>query len=190
MSMIQRRDYMLSLFPDLKITGTVGRTSEYANLFTDITNAEKVKIGNWTSGASTYMYPAASLAYAYEPGGEGNIPGLIDKFKKRNWFIPSSGEVVRISYYMRQYFAKDSAFDDAKAFTLAIDEKILKTAGWLTSIKDGTTVLSSTEHSNTAQKFVSVSTTGISSKTGNVYEGICGGVNKYDGARLRPICRF
>ena len=190
MAMIQRRDYMLSLFPNITITGTVGRTSEYENLFTDISNAEKVQIGNWTTGASTYMYPAASLAYAYEPGGEGNIIGLVDKFKKRNWFIPASGEVARISYYMRQYFNNDSQFDGANAFKLAIDEKILKTAGWLTSVKDGTTVLSSTEYSNNAQRFVAVTTTGMSSKSGEVFEGICAGVNKYDGARLRPICRF
>ena len=64
MAMIERRDYMLSLFPDIKITGSTGRTSEYENLFTDINNAETVKIGNWTTGASTYMYPAASLVYA------------------------------------------------------------------------------------------------------------------------------
>lgn len=190
MAMIERRDYMLSLFPDIKITGSTGRTSEYENLFTDINNAENVKIGNWTTGASTYMYPAASLVYAYEPGGEGNITGLNDKFKKNNWFIPSSGEIARISYYMRQYFVKDSTFEGADAFSLAIDEKILKTAGWLTSAKDGTTVLSSTEYSNNAQRFVAVTTTGISTKTGDVFEGICAGMNKYDGARLRPICRF
>lgn len=190
MAMIQRRNQMLELFPDIKITGTVGRTSEYENMFNDINNAEKVAIGNWTTGASTYMYPAASLVYAYEPGGEGNTTGLLDKFKKRNWFIPASGDIVRISYYMRQYYANDSEFEGSNAFELAINEKILKTAGWLTGIKDGTTVLSSTEYSNNAQKYVSVSTTGITNKTGNVYEGICGGTNKYDGARLRPICQF
>ena len=191
MAQIERRDYLLGMMPSLKITGTVGKTSEYSNLFTDFNNAEKVQINGWTEGASTYMYPAASLAYAYEPGGEGNITGLIDKFKKRNWFIPSSGEVVRISYYMRQYYTNDSEFEGANAFKLAIDEKILKTAGWLTGVTNGTTVLSSTESGTNAQKFVAVSTTGISAtETNGTYKGICAGAEKYDGARLRPICRF
>lgn len=197
MAMIARRNYMLDIFPDLKITGTVGKTSEYSNLFADFENAEKVKIGDWTSGASTYLYPAASLAYAYEPGGEGNIEGLLDKFKKNNWFIPTSGECVRISYYMRQYYLHQanadltSEYEDANAFKLAIDEKILKTTGWLSSENSGTTVLSSTEGGNTANNFVTVITTGYSKQdTTNVYSGICSGVNKYDSARLRPICKF
>ena len=196
MAMIHRRNYMMSMYPGLVITGTVGKTSEYSNLFTDLTNAENVQIGDWNVGASTYMYPAASLVYAYEPSGEGNIEGLIDKFKKRNWFIPTSGECVRISYYMRQYYLQkenpeySSGFEDANAFKLAIDEKILKTAGWLTSSTSGTTVLSSTEYQTTAQKFVAVTTTGLSANDGNIYNGICAGMNKYDGARLRPICRF
>ena len=197
MAMIHRRNYMMSMYPSLVITGTVGKTSEYSNLFTDFTNAENIQIGEWNVGASTYMYPAASLAYAYEPSGEGNIEGLNSKFKKRNWFIPTSGECVRISYYMRQYYLHKenpeyySKFEDANAFKLAIDEKILKTAGWLTSSTSGTTVLSSTEYQTNAQKFVAVSTTGLSSnETGNGYTGICAGMNKYDGARLRPICRF
>jgi hypothetical protein len=194
MAMIQRRDHFVSRIPGLEITGTVGRTSEYSELFNDFTRAEGVKIGDWTEGASTYMYPAASLAYAYEPGGEGTIVGLADKFKKRNWFIPASGEVVRISYYMRQYYVNDSEYEGANAFKFAIDEKILETAGWLTSPTAGTTVLSSTEYQSNAQKFVAVTTTGISSTTGSgsatTYTGICGGANKYDGARLRPICRF
>ena len=98
---------------------------------------------------------------------------------------------------MRQYYLHkenpehSSEFEDANAFKLAIDEKILKTAGWLTSSTSGTTVLSSTEYQTNAQKFVAVSTTGLSSnETGNGYTGICAGMNKYDGARLRPICRF
>lgn len=195
MAMIEQRDYIMSFFPDLVITGTVGRTSEYSNLFSDFTNAESVQIGDWKTGASTYMYPAASLVYAYEPGGEGNIPGLLDKFKKRNWFIPTSGEVCRISYYMRHYFDNaDSEFDDAKAFKFAIDNGILKTTGYLTNLTSGNTILSSTEYGNLAQQFVCVNSNGISSGTATgdsiIYSGICAGSAKYDGARVRPICRF
>lgn len=195
LSMIEKRDYIIGYFPDLNITGTTGRTSEYSNLFTDFTNAEKVKVGEWTVGGSTYLFPAASLAYAYEPGGEGNITGLADKFKKRNWFIPTSGEVCRISYYMRHYFDPEiSDYDDAKAFKFAIDNGILKTTGYLTNLTSGTTILSSTEYGNLANQFVCVNSNGISTGTSTgetvVYSGICGGTNKYDGARIRPICRF
>ena len=96
---------------------------------------------------------------------------------------------------MRQYFVEEmSDYDDAKAFKLAIDAGLLKTNGYLTNLTSGNTILSSTEYGNLAQQFVCVNSNGVSSSTtsGNsvVYSGICAGNNKYDGARIRPICRF
>lgn len=195
MSMIERRDRMIAAFnnDNIKITGTVGRTTEFNNILNvDIDNAEKVLLNGYEANTSNYLYPAASLAYAYEPGGEGGIIGLADKFKKRNWFIPASGDMVRMCYYLRQYFAKDSTYDGADAFALAIDSKILKTEGWLTSATNGYNMMTSTEHGTTAQRFVVVDSTGISDTTINGgYLGICGGYEKYQtGAHLRLICRF
>ena len=199
MAMIQRRNVILSKFPEIKITGSKSSdgTSEFENLFEDIKMAEKLTINNWNSGASTYMYPAASLAYAYEPNGEGNIPKLLDKFKKNNWFIPSSGDVVRIAYYMRQYLINDSTFEDSNAFKTAIESGILKNAGWITKnyTNDGVTgqaILSSTEYDSNAQKYVVVNTTGVSKfiSEGQNRGGICEGNYKYNAAKLRPICRF
>ena len=193
MDMIQRRDRMIQLFPDLiSITGTTGRTSEYENLFSDIETAENKSLGSWSVGVSSYMYPAASLAYAYEPGGEGKINGLLNKFKKNNWFIPTSGDIIRISYYMRQFLADDSVYEGSNAFKFAIEERILKNSGWLTSLTNGAVMLSSTESGNDASKYVAVQTTGISStiNEGASYTGICSAAEKYDGGRLRPICMF
>lgn len=198
MAAIQRRNIVMSKFKDLKITGTQGLTSEFENLFEDFTNAENnVIINNWNTGASTYMYPAPSLVYAYEPGGEGNINGLLDKFKKNNWFIPSSGEAVRIAYYMRQYLINDSTFEGSNAFKTAIESGILKNTGWLTksSLSEGlnsATIITSTEYDDNAQKYVTVTTSGISSFTseGQNRTGMCGNNYKYSNARLRPICRF
>lgn len=50
---------------------------------------------------SQYLYPAASMAYAYEPKkSDGtDIPGLLPKFKKHHWYLPSSGELCRLAYF-------------------------------------------------------------------------------------------
>ena len=196
MSMIERRDRMIAAFnnDNIKITGSVGRTTELNNILnTDIDNAEKVLINGFEANTSNYLYPAASLAYAYEPGGEGNIEGLIDKFKKRNWFIPASGDVVRMSYYMRQYYFKDSEYDGADAYALAIDNKILKTGGWMTSAtSDAPSMISSTEYGANAHKFVVVEPSGVNQSNGvGGYTGICTSYDKYQtGAVLRLVCRF
>ena len=196
MAMIERRDRMISAFSNdnIKITGTVGRTTEFNNILNvDIDNAEKILLNGYEANTSNYLYPAASLAYAYEPGGEGNIEGLIDKFKKRNWFIPASGDVVRMSYYMRQYHFKDSEYDGADAYALAIDAKLLKTAGWMTSATSDTpSIISSTEYGTNAHKFVVVEPSGANYDNGvGGYTGICTSYDKYQtGANLRLICRF
>lgn len=196
MAMIERRDRMISAFnnDNIKITGTVGRTTEFNNILnTDIDNAEKVILNGYDENTSNYLYPAASLAYAYEPGGEGNIEGLIDKFKKRNWFIPASGDVVRMSYYIRQYYFKDSEYDGADAYALAIDSKILKTAGWMTSAtSNAPSIISSTEYGPKAQRFVVVEPSGVNYDNGiGGLSGICTPYDKYQtGANLRLICRF
>lgn len=192
MSMIKRRDEMVEYFSFLNITGTVGKTSEYVNLFTDINNAAAYKNDTWGANWDTYLYPAASLCYAYEPGGEGKIIGLNNKFKKHNWFIPASGDMARICYYMRQYYVKDSEYAGADAFALAIDNGILKKTGLLTAENSGVEMLTSTEYGTKGENCVTVVSTGYSVKdsaSGN-FTGICRSKNKYDQIRLRAICRF
>ena len=43
-----------------------------------------------------YLYPAASLCYAYEP----MVENLNDKFKKHNWYLPTFTELARLWFYM------------------------------------------------------------------------------------------
>jgi hypothetical protein len=190
MAMIQRRDEVMQFFPFLTITGTVGKTSEYVNLFTDINNASKYKNETWGVNWDTYMYPAASLCYAYEPGGEGVITGLADKFKKRNWFLPASGDMVRISYYMSQYFKKNSEYAGADAFATAIDNNILKKAGLLTSANAGQQFLTSTEFGIKGEDCVTVISSGLSKKSSGVFVGICNPEAKYNQYKIRAVCRF
>ena len=193
MSAIERRNRLITALNsrgyDIKITGTVGRTTEFNNIFDDVDRAEQVHLNGADKNASNYLYPAFSLTYAYEPQGEGNIIGLDNRFKKYNWFIPASGDLVRMSYYMRQYFVNDSEFDDANAFKLAIDNKILNVKGWLTGATNGQPMLSSTEW-NDAQNFVDVIPTGIPTNQTYVAQGICTNTAKYNGRSIRPICRF
>lgn len=192
MAMIQRRDEVMPFFSFLKITGTQGKTSEYVNLFTDIDDASKYKNDTWGNNWDTYLYPAASLCYAYEPGGEGKTVGLSDKFKKNKWFMPASGDMARISYYMRQYYVKDSEYDGADAFALAIDNGILKKTGLLTAENAGQPMLTATEYGMNGETCVTVTSSGYSSKNtaSDTYTGICKEAQKYAQNRLRAICRF
>lgn len=99
--------------------------------FTQINNF--VKFPNYESKAHHYLYPAASLCYAYEPSVESTYV-LNDKFKKGNWFLPTAGDAARIAYYIVQHYAKDkdtdaanavkSSYDDAYAFSNAIENKV------------------------------------------------------------------
>ena len=41
-------------------------------------------------------YPAASACYAYEP----KVDNLDDKFKKHTWWLPTTGEILRLLYYI------------------------------------------------------------------------------------------
>lgn len=194
MAIIKRRNQMMKYNDDLKITGDKNGASEYFNLFEDIRDAEKLKINGWNEYSNTYLYPAASLAYAYEPTNENDteITGLNSKFKKHNWFIPASGDVVRLSYYFRQYYVNSDTqkYDDENAFKTAINTGTLKTAGWLNSLNSGVNILSSTETLSNGEKYIAVITTGVSLQLGDSRQGICIAKNKYDAAHLRPICVF
>ena len=41
-------------------------------------------------------YPAASACYAYEP----KVDNLDDRFKKHTWWLPTTGEILRLLYYI------------------------------------------------------------------------------------------
>lgn len=193
MAMIQQRNKLAEIFPGLKITNSNANTSEYFDLPTYFNEANNtVKINEWTKNNETYMYPAASLAYAYQPGYERSeikINNLSDKFKYYNWFVPSAGEIIRIIYYMRQY-NKDSEYSDATAFNTAIKNNILQT-NW----NSFGYIVSSSEYYTTSTynggTYAAVLSQGESLLSGS---GVCMTKNKYESednyTRLRPICMF
>ena len=84
-----------------------GNTTEYNYLTTLLNKADEWLYEDWTNqsiasisgtNGNAIYYPAASYCFAYQP----NVPNLSDKFKKYNWFLPSSGELARILYYIYQ----------------------------------------------------------------------------------------
>ena len=71
--------------------------TEYQNVTTCINNLVSAN-GN-TAKYQQYYYPAASYCYAYEPTVLRAGEVLADKFKKHNWYLPSSGELCRMYWY-------------------------------------------------------------------------------------------
>ena len=49
---------------------------------------------------NTLYYPGFTYGYAYCPTTRED---LLDKFKEHNWWYPSYGELIRITYYYHQY---------------------------------------------------------------------------------------
>lgn len=127
---------------------------------------------------STLYYPAASACFAYEPNG---VVDLADKFKKYNWFLPASGDMIRILYYYYQSYAKGSAqntpvnsdFEDANAFANAIALKVLSVSG-----------LNNTYNTSTERDMNYMAT--VDGNTGYVRTTS----SKYTTYAVRPICRF
>ena len=78
-----------------------------------------------------YYWPAASFCYAYEPDTKLGET-LDERFKAHNWYLPSSGELVRQYWYYRQ--GRDSS---ANIFATAINngtmEDYTASARWSSS---------------------------------------------------------
>ena len=78
-----------------------------------------------------YYWPAASFCYAYEPDVK---PGeeLHKRFKAHNWYLPSSGELVRQYWYYRQ--GRDSNLNIfASAINSGVMEDYTASARWSSS---------------------------------------------------------
>lgn len=61
-----------------------------------------------TRGELLYC-PAASACFAYEPSGVSNLD---DRFKKHKWFLPASGDLMRILYYVYQSYNGGVVLDE------------------------------------------------------------------------------
>ena len=47
---------------------------------------------------------------------------LLDKFKEHNWFLPASGDAIRIMYYLSKTEGEDAIFKNAKDAGKFIEE--------------------------------------------------------------------
>jgi hypothetical protein len=70
---------------------------------------------------------------------------LHDKFKQYNWFLPSSGELIRILYYIYQctalpYRTDLTKFPDANAFQYAVQNNIINIANFYINSNINTSV--------------------------------------------------
>lgn len=91
---------------------SIGVSSQYSELtqIDDLMDKIKEEQGEYYE---TLYYPAASYCYAYKP----TASNLNDEFKEHNWFLPSIGEMIRLTYYalksndkLNHYDGKDNIF--------------------------------------------------------------------------------
>jgi hypothetical protein len=75
------------------------------NIFT------RLGTGNNSTREYLFYYPAASYAYAYSPITDESK--LLDKFKPHNWFLPASGDALRIMYHLSKTEGADAIFKKA-----------------------------------------------------------------------------
>ena len=146
------------------------------------------KFATGTFGSHLYFL-AASVCFAYKPSGAG----ILDKFKEHNWFLPSSGELLRMCYYAYQSYKDgfaqatpvNSIYDSstpypANAFYQAIKDGKLKMANFYSgNVASGSLMWSSTEQSS--EKYA----VAINSNNGSWEDA-----SKSRSAAVRPICRF
>lgn len=165
----------------------VNRSKEWS--YAERSNAEVN--GSGTRGELLY-YHAASACFAYEPDGVNNLD---NKFKKYNWFLPASGDLVRLLYYIYQSYDtitgtasegpvnseyNGTIGDPANAFKNAIQSKIPNTNNSIfgASIFVNNTFFSSTE----ANRDQAITINGRNGKSSLTY--------KYNMYKVVPICVF
>ena len=74
-----------------------GNTTEFQDLENAIIKMTNLGSELGLSNTVGLLYPAASACYAYEP----KASGLVDKFKRHNWFLPTTGLLARMIYYTK-----------------------------------------------------------------------------------------
>ena len=93
-------DFSLNLqIPQASADGLYTELESLTRLMTAIQERMRDEYGetNYAKWSQLY-YPSASACYAYEPTVKLNEK-LADKYKKHNWFLPSTGMLARLCYY-------------------------------------------------------------------------------------------
>lgn len=168
-------------------------TTELESLRSLGTKADTLPIGGRdpkiaSTGGSHLYYPAASVAFAYQP----NAAGLIDKFKAHNWFLPASGELLRMCYYAYQSYNPATNTALAEPFNSIYDSSHIDPANaFYTAIKDGKLKMTNLHETSSVALWSSTETSGEKNAiTINSENGLWNQLSKSSAAAVRPICRF
>jgi hypothetical protein len=171
--------------------------SEISNLKQLLTNAEgwnyeerNVLIDN--TGGSTLYYPAASLCYAYEPVG---VVNLNNKFKKHNWFLPASGDLLRLLYYMYQTYSTYNG--NKQLHEKPVYSEYTNANAFYSAVKNNVIDLSNFNNNNVSNAFWSSTEYGRNYAIAGCYNGKYsimdkhqGGPTGYEQINVIPICAF
>lgn len=105
---IAHRDYILK---DTNVNLPIPKATSYKTLAQSLTECiESVQTAHGNAQKyQQYYYPAASYCNAYVPALDNNTQTLAEQFSEGHWFLMSSGEMARCSWYAMK------GYDDASA---------------------------------------------------------------------------
>ena len=144
---IKHRDMILS---DTAVGLPIPRATE-SQTEADSLNACIKSIQSLHNNASKYQqyyYPAASYCFAYQPTIKASEE-LADSVKPNRWFLPSIGEMARLSFYQKngvanenQYSIFSNAFEDGKFTTFSSSwywssAECIETGSWICNPQSG-----------------------------------------------------
>lgn len=199
LAIIQHRNKVLDAYADRENNlfvrpYTTNDYDELTMLNRLMTRADQADVeGRLASIGKTYgshlYYPAASACFAYEP----TASNLNDKFKKYNWFLPASGDLVRILYYAYQSYKDGKAVDEpvdsiygsaysepANAFANAIKLGKLNMNYLYGGHKNASYQMSSSTEGASGTNYITI----------NSATGKWNPTSKGNGSYVRPICQF
>lgn len=101
LKIIAHRDYILQ---DSKVNLPVPKATADKTLADSLTECIKSVQASHNNAQKyqQYYYPAASYCNAYEPALDNNAQDLAEQFREGHWFLMSSGEMARCSWYTQK----------------------------------------------------------------------------------------
>lgn len=97
LKIIAHRDYILQ---DTNVNLPIPKATPEKTLAQSLTECIKsVQTAHGNEKYQQYYYPAASYCNAYEPALDNNEQDLSEPFREGHWFLMSSGEMARCSWY-------------------------------------------------------------------------------------------
>jgi hypothetical protein len=127
LAIIQHRNKILNSF-GLNIPEKTENSTELDRL-NNLLKVNGCEQGQNGSMQYLYYYPVASACYAYEP----KVSGLDDKFKSHTWWLPTSGEILRLLYYLKNNKEEFAHVIADKKFNLNKINQYSSTSLWSSS---------------------------------------------------------